>query len=152
MPASGGLATIHEECAGLAGDIRAVHKDAEFFTDRFCVECKTGYPRTSFWQFFKKTKGFSIEKFWKQTIDEAGEKQPILIYRKKGNKPLVGIGVMALARLSEFVPIYNLRMIIIDWGDLDELPPIHLIDMDEFFDMVKPDYVKEMGEILNGNN
>lgn len=145
MPASGGLATIHEECAGLAGDIRALHTDAEFFTDCFCVECKTGYPRTSFWQFFKKTKGFPIESFWKQTINEAGQKQPMLIYRKKGNKPLVGVGVITLAELQKVTPIYNLRMVIIDWGDLEELPPIHLMDMDEFFDLVKPEDVREVG-------
>jgi hypothetical protein len=146
MPASGGLATIHEECVGLSGDIRAVSKDAEFFTERFCVECKTGYPHTSFWQFFKRTKGFSIEKFWKQTIDEAGDKDPMLIYRKKGNKPLVGLGSLTLGYLQKNVPIYNLRMVIIDWGDLEELPPIHLMDMEEFFNLVKPDDVKKMGE------
>ena len=35
MPASGGLATIHEECVGLAVDIRSVHEDAEFLTNIF---------------------------------------------------------------------------------------------------------------------
>ena len=61
MPASGGLATIHEECAGLAGDIRSVHEDAEFMTSIFAIECKTGYPRTSFWQHFKGIKNFNIQ-------------------------------------------------------------------------------------------
>lgn len=148
MPASGGLATIHEECAGLAGDIRSLHPDAEFLTDCFCIECKTGYPRTSFWQFFKKIKNFPIEQFWIQTCNESGDKLPMLIYRKKGNKPIVGLEGNALSELCEITRIDELRCIELRWGEKSELTPVCFFDMNDFFSMVEPDDIKEMGHQL----
>lgn len=148
MPASGGLATIHEECVGLSGDIRSVHKNAEFMTSIFAIECKTGYPRTSFWQHFKNIKNFPLEQFWTQTCNEAVDKEPMLIYRKKGNKPIVGISDRSWSKLAAFVAIGNLKCIIMDWGDYNELPRLLLYDMEQFFNMVKPDDIKEMGHQL----
>ncbi len=150
MPASGGLATIHEENIGLAGDIRSIHSDAEFFTNTFTVECKTGYPRTSFWQHFKGIKNFPLELFWKQTCDESSGKQPMLIYRKKGNKPIVGITDQVWVELSELKPIYELRSISLYFGDINELPRVIFFDMNDLFKMIEPDDIREVGNQLGG--
>jgi hypothetical protein len=92
MDASGGLATIHEENVNLAGDIKALDKDGQFLLDTFVIECKTGYPKTSFWQHWSSVK-FQIKEFWQKlvTVETPPNKHPMLIYRKKGRKRLVGI-------------------------------------------------------------
>jgi len=149
MPASGGLATIHEECVGLAGDIRSVHKDAEFLTNIFAIECKTGYPRTSFWQHFKQTKTFNIESFWKQACGEAGEdRQPMLIYRKKNNKPLVGITDEVVRKIQERSDLMEIPAITMYWPGIKDIPPLNLFNFKEFLENVGPDEIKEVGEKL----
>ena len=109
MPGSGGLATIHEENRGLTGDIRSLHPDAEFLTDCFSIECKTGYPRTSFWQHFKNLKNFSIKEFWQQCVNDAykANKRPMLIYRKKGQQIILGIckpDKLELEKMNDMLP------------------------------------------------
>ncbi len=145
MPGSGGLATIHEDCADLSGDIRALSGDAEFLTDAFSIECKTGYPKTSFWQHFKHLKTFCIKKFWQQCVDDAYKprKRPMLIYRKKGKQVIIGLSLVDKNHLEKYsdglrtLPYVSMRF------KLDELPEIIFFDFKEFLEVVTPEHIKE---------
>jgi hypothetical protein len=141
MPGSGSLMTIHEENIGLSGDIRAVSPEAEFFTDIFSVECKTGYPKTSFWQHFKDIKNFNIKDFWKQCCEDADKaaKLPMLIYRKKGTKPIVGVCSKTTNFLYEKLTNFNFIGVVFS----DEIRPIYFFNMEKFFDTVKPDDIRK---------
>lgn len=92
-PGSGSLCTIHEENVELSGDIRSIIPEANFLTSVFNIELKTGYPGTSFWQHFSDTKTFKIREFWEQSVRDGrkANKLPMVIYRKKGKKPLMGM-------------------------------------------------------------
>jgi len=142
MPGSGSLATIHEENVGLSGDIRALTPEAEFLTDYFSIECKTGYPKTTFWQHFKDIKNFNIKLFWQQCVNDArkASKEPMLIYRKKGTKPVVGIpyNVDGFFKWIGIGGIRDINSIMIRFKEND-LPALVLYDMNDFFSKVKPD-------------
>ena len=149
--ASGGLATIHEENVHLTGDIKPLAKDSEFLTDVFSIECKTGYPKTSFWQHFKPTK-FALEQFWAQCVEDTPEdKYPILIYRKLRRKPIIGIN--SIIKDSLYFLIKDLNFVRITWNKpfkCERCEQEHLIedlflfDMNSFFELVKPDHIKEL--------
>ena len=150
--ASGGLATVHVENIHMTGDIKHLHPDAKFMTDVFSIECKTGYPKTSFWQHFTEAE-FGIEEFWKQTLEDCtkAKKHPMLIYRKKHRKWIVGINSFIQACLHE--RIWKLNNIIVCWTQ-KKIPkydpkfkqnPIQdciLYDMESFFNKVSPDDIK----------
>ena len=145
MPASGGLATIHEECQNLSGDIRAIHPDAEFLTDIFSIECKTGYPKASFWQHFVPLKNYILKEFWKQCVRDAyhAQKKPMLIYRKLGRKKIIGISKASkydLESISDLstVPCITLRF------EYSELPELVLYNFEDFFKYITPAYIKEL--------
>lgn len=144
--ASGGLATMHEENVHMTGDIKNLHPDSQFFTDIFSIECKNGYPSTSFWQHFNTTK-FGIEDFWLQSIDDATKagKHPMLIYRKKGRRIIVGIDKYIQEKLNK--RLEGLNHIGVSWGREDAPESCFLYDMQTFFDRVKPDDIRR----LNGN-
>ena len=150
MPASGGLATIHEECVGLAGDIRSVHKDAEFLTSIFAIECKTGYPHTSFWQHFKNIKNFNLESFWLQACGEAmgSNRRPMLIYRKKGSAPLVGMTDDIVSEIQKVTDLMEIPSITMYWSVIKNIQPMNLFNFDDFFKAVGPDEIKEAGHQL----
>lgn len=137
--ASGGLATVHKENIHMTGDICSIHPDSKFFTDIFSIECKTGYPKTSFWQHFKQIK-FGIEEFWLQALEDANKsyKKPMLIYRKKGRNLIVGINSDVKDKLSMLLFYYN--SISIKWGNgIDECI---LYDIDDFFN-ITPKQIKD---------
>ena len=150
--ASGALATIHVENEHMTGDIKHLHPDAKFFTDVFSIECKTGYPRTSFWQHFTKVE-FGVEEFWKQTLEDCtrAKKHPMLIYRKKHRRFIVGIGREIQEKLNN--RIMRLNHIVICWSP-KKIPKYDpefkqnpeqdciLYDMEAFFNRVKPDDIK----------
>jgi len=148
--ASGGLATIHEENVHLTGDIKPLAKDSEFLTDIFSIECKTGYPKTSFWQHVIPTK-FALEQFWSQCVEDTPEnKHPMLIYRKLRRKPIIGIN--SIIKDSFYFLIKELNHIICTWeknincercGKAHSLEQVFLYDMNDFFELVKPDHIKE---------
>lgn len=144
MPGSGGLSTIHEENKNLTGDIVALTPDAEFLTDLFSIECKTGYPQTSFWQHFKHIKNFNVEIFWQQCIKDANNagKYPMLIYRKLRQQPIIGI----TDYVSEKLYTKNLRHMILDFGINNEyrLPSLCLYNFQEFWAFVTPDAIKKL--------
>jgi len=152
--ASGGLATVHAENTHLTGDITYLHPEAKFFCDVFSIECKTGYPRTSIWQHFNKTK-FNIEDFWNQALTDAkkSDKYPMLIYRKKGRKEIVGIN----SDVSNYFwkQLNDLNSIIISFGSRtyprEELNPVYFencifYDMKDFFERVKPNDIMNLLE------
>lgn len=149
--ASGGLATIHEENVHLTGDIKPLAKDSEFLTDIFSIECKTGYPKTSFWQHFISTK-FAVEQFWSQCVEDTPEnKHPMLIYRKLRRKPIIGIN--SIIKDSLYFLIKELNFIGITWnipfkcercGEHHTIEDLFLFDMEKFFELVKPDNIKDL--------
>jgi hypothetical protein len=141
--ASGGIATMHEENVHMTGDIKSIHPDSEFFTDIFSIECKNGYPSTSFWQHFNETK-FGIEEFWLQAIEDASKaiKHPMLIYRKKGRKIIIGIDKYIQEKLNN--RLKGLNYIGVCWGDPDACESCLLYDMVKFFDRVKPDDIRRI--------
>jgi hypothetical protein len=138
-PASGGLATIDELNASLSGDIKALTPEAEILTSVYSIELKTGYPKTSFWQHFKNIKNFPIEQFWEQCVRDAikANKKPMLIYRKKGNHPIVGI--------SDIIDVWDLirvQSISLTFDDMKALPRLTFYDMKEFFKVVTPEVLR----------
>jgi hypothetical protein len=138
-PASGGLATINELNADLSGDIKALTPEAEILTNIYSIELKTGYPKTSFWQHFKNIKNFPIEQFWEQCVRDANKsnKKPMLIYRKKGNQPIVGI--------SDIIDIWDLirlQSISLTFDEMKALPRLTFYNMEEFFKVVTPEVLK----------
>lgn len=141
--ASGGLATIHEENVHMTGDICSIHPESRFFTDTFSIECKTGYPKTSFWQHFSSKK-FGIEKFWDQTLSDAqkADKYPMLIYRKKGRRQIVGIDDRVHQRL--FKRTSDLNHIRVCWSKESPKNELLLFDMEDFFERVKPDDIRKL--------
>jgi hypothetical protein len=152
--ASGGLATVHVENVHMTGDIKHLHPDSKFFTDIFSIECKTGYPKTSFWQHFSKVQ-FAIEDFWLQTLEDAtkSKKEPMLIYRKKGRKWIIGINRCIQEKLHE--KIRGLNNIVINWSPkkVPQYDPKFrqnpsqdciLYDMESFFNKVKPDDIRRI--------
>lgn len=147
MPGSGGLATIHEECKDLTGDIRAIKSYGEFLTDRFSIECKTGYPRTNFWQLFKKIKRFDIKDFWTQTCRDADKsgKYPMLIFRKLGQKKVIGIRDLEDLTLTfEKEELRELPTLTVRFGD--DLPPMVVYDFDDFFKIIDSNDIKKINE------
>jgi hypothetical protein len=141
-PSSGALL----ELAGqdqLGGDIIAVRPEGEFFTKRFLVECKTGYPNTKFHQHFKGIKTFKIEEFWEQTVRDADRstKYPMMIFRRKGMKPIIGIDLVVQSKLAyELLGIGFMQL-----GNFpSKTPPVYFYDMDKFFERITPDRIRKM--------
>jgi len=140
---SGSVATLSEENKELSGDLHALNPEACFFTDRFSIECKTGYPDTRFHQHFKGIKTFKIEEFWEQTVRDADRamKYPMLIYRRKGMKPIVGLDIIVYNRLN-----YKLRGLgFIQLGNFrSNIPPVYFYDMNKFFERILTEDIKNM--------
>lgn len=152
--ASGGLATVHVENVHMTGDITHLHPDAKFFTDVFSIECKTGYPKTSFWQHFTDVE-FGIQEFWQQALDDSdkAKKNPMLIYRKKYRSWIVGINRYIQDKLHD--RISGLNNIEVCWSS-KKIPHYDpkfkqnptqdciLYDMETFFDKVNPDDIRRI--------
>ena len=141
MPGSGGLSTIHEENKNLTGDITAIRPEGEFLCSKFTIELKTGYPQTSFWQHFGRVKNFNIEIFWRQSIDDAvkSSKHPMLIYRKKGRKPVVGISQWIADQLMLTLPAITLA-----FSSEQKLPALVFYDFNDFWEVVTPQRIKSL--------
>lgn len=145
---SGSLATIHYENKHLTGDICSLHPDSNFLTDIFSIECKTGYPKTSFWQHFKNINNDNIREFWKQCVNDAyhAKKEPMLIYRKKGRGEIVGLCQCTVAPLENIcsmlkpLPTITMRFL------LEQLPSITFYNLKDFLEVVKPNDIKQMAQ------
>lgn len=152
-PGSGGLATISELNAGLSGDIRAVSSDAEFLTDIWSIEAKNGYPKIGVFQHFKNIKKFDLKEFWLQTLEASNmsSKNPMLIYKKKSNRPVV------------FIDKKTDNILINNFNDLIELPKLLLVFPDvktmvgynftDFFKTIEPEKLNKLkGLLINEDN
>jgi hypothetical protein len=141
MPASGGLATIHSECGELSGDIRSLHKDADFLTDTFSIECKNGYPKADFWHLFKSVKNFDLRNFWEQCVNDSqrASKLPMLIYRKKGKKIIIGIREKDRSSLN----LTCLPTLIINFC-MGDLPVAAFYDFESFWKNISIEDIKKL--------
>lgn len=141
-PGSGAMATISEENKEISGDIYTLRPEGAFFTDTFSVECKTGYPLSSFHKCLKGTKTDEIRDFWEQSCRDAknASKIPMLIYKKKNYNALVGIPVSC--PLSE--KLNKLPSISVNFDAKYDLPSVILVDMKEFFEIITPDDVRSL--------
>jgi hypothetical protein len=141
-PSSGGMATISEQNKEISGDIIALRPEGAFFTDRFSVELKTGYPKATFHQHLKENKNFEIENFWKQCIRDAqkADKRGMLIYRKLGFPIIVGIGCQEKFLLKDYLKDMKSVQLIFDNGT----PSIAFFDMKDFFELVTPEVIKKL--------
>lgn len=140
-PGSGSLGTIYTENVDLKGDIIPIESTLKQWWP-FCVECKNGYKLTSFWQHFTSIK-FAMEDFWRQTTEETPEdKLPMLIYRKKGRRIVIGINRYVHERLN--IKLKGLNYVMVCWGKESGLEDCVLYDMNQFFDIIKPNDIKNI--------
>jgi len=143
-PSSGGLATISELNQDLSGDIIGLTIEAKEICSIISIEAKTGYPKTSFWQHFKNIKNFNIKLFWIQCVNDAKEKYPVLIYRKKGSKPIVGINMKMYKIINKYVNLNILNSLIVSFKEDENLPSLKLYNMEDFFDIVTPEVIRKL--------
>ena len=144
MPGSGSFATISEENSDMSGDIRGITSEGMEITNVISIECKTGYPKTSFWQLFKEIKNFNIKLFWKQCCNDAKKpgKYPVLIYRKLRQEVIIGINKVLDNKLIEKKPkLDKLPSMEICWNDLES---IKFYSMKKFFNVIKPEDIKDI--------
>lgn len=141
-PSSGGMATISEANKEISGDIIALRIEGAFFTDRFSVELKTGYPKASFHQHLKDNKNFEIENFWKQCLRDAGraDKYPMLMYRKLGFPIILGIDETVREKLLYSVKLPKRLVLCFE----SEIPDVNFYDMESFFKIVTPEIIKKI--------
>lgn len=140
-PSSGALCTI-ANADSVSGDIIPIRDEGKFLTNVFSVEVKTGYPKADFFQHFKGLKNDIIKDFWLQCCLDAdkAKKYPMLIFKKSGLKPIVGINNTVRAELSDYVELPKSLMVIYD----DNTQSINFYDMNVFFGVVTPDIIKKM--------
>ena len=138
---SGGLATISAENSEFSGDIHSVSPKSAWFTDIFSIELKTGYKKTSFWQLFANIKHFNIEEFWLQCTDDAtkSDRAPMLIYKKLGRKPIIGIDLIVENKLGKYLS--KLPSMSIRFQD-NRLETVVFYDFKDFFDAITPKIFK----------
>ena len=117
-------------------------------TDVFSIECKKGYPKNSFDLHLKKNKNNGIRDFWTQTIDGCnGEKSPMLIYGKKGFPSWVGVNETTVDLLN--LKQSGLITVTLTWGgEFPKLPPMICFDLEDFFNYVKPEHIKNMDNMF----
>lgn len=144
-PSSGALCTI-SNVLETSGDLIAIKPEGEWFLKLFSVEIKTGYPHADFFQHFKDMKGDVIKEFWLQCQTDArkSKKYGMLIFKKKGLKPIVGID----SNMKELLlkNIYLLKSLMLAYDD--GTPDINFYDMEMFFNTVTPDMIRKFQ--LNG--
>jgi len=139
QPASGGIATIFEECGDMSGDIRAMLPVAIPIMAKLSIECKFGYPNVNFHQHLKDTKGFKVKEFWDQCIGDAqkANKYPILIFKKHGHNAIIGVD----EKLNTLLP-YGIKLNKSITISFENLTSITFYDMIRFLDIVTPDIIE----------
>ena len=140
-PSSGAVATINVGNSAISGDIIALKTEAAWVIDLFSIECKNGYGDASFDKVLKENKSDPILAFWEQACGDAisADKSPMLIFRKKGLQPIVGIDWrMATALYND---LSDIRCVVLKYLTL---PDCHMYDMKKFFEKVGPDVLKRL--------
>jgi hypothetical protein len=145
MPSSGAMATISEENKELSGDLIALRPEGAFLTDKYSVECKVGYPSSSFHKHLKGVKNDEIKDFWEQCCNDANKasKKPLLIYKKKMHNALIGIEMPDFEFKLAHLPCICMRFSPDQIGDV-HLPDVAFYDMKEFLKAVSPDDVRNI--------
>ena len=126
-----------------SGDIYSTSPDSYFLTDNFSIEAKCGYPDASLDKHLKDKKIDIIEDFWKQCTDDAkkSDKLPLLIFKKTGLKcPWLGINKVTYEKLRNY--LFDCRCVSLKFGN--ELDLIFLFNMNEFFEKVSAEVVKNI--------
>jgi len=143
-PSSGAVATVTRS-ENISGDIISVKNEADFFTRIFSVEIKTGYKDADFFQHFKDMKNDVIKTFWIQCCTDAdmAKKQPMLIFKKTGLKPIIGINSLTRSTLECSIKLPKSLTVTYDDGETSN---IIFYDMETFFEIVTPDIIKKMEE------
>ena len=142
-PSSGALATI-SAAMDASGDIIPIRDEGKFLTNLFSIEIKTGYPHADFFQHFKDMKNDVIKAFWIQCCTDAkkADKYPMLIFKKSGLKPIIGINSITRAELSDgYTILPKSMMIVYD----DGTQSIIFYDMESFFKVVTPEHIRKIG-------
>lgn len=142
---SGGMFTMDENAGDdFAGDIYLIRPEGKFFADTFACECKNGYPKTSIDYHLKYNKSDGIKEFWEQCCEAAVKtnRNPLLIYRKKGVKPIyVGIDEYVFKKL--YVYLKDHRFIHLSYPD-STLHDLYLFGQSDFFDTITPKIVEKL--------
>jgi len=138
-PSSGSLATIAESMDA-SGDLIALRPEGKFLTDRFSIELKTGYEDVDFMKHFKDNKNNIIEDFWKQCIRDArkANKYGMLIFRKKGYQPIIGIELIVNSLIKEVCNLPKSLVLLFE----NDTPAIVFYDFNQFFEKVKPEMIQ----------
>jgi hypothetical protein len=124
-----------------AGDIYLVRQEGKFLTDRFSIECKTGYKEASIDKHLKYNKSDPLKSFWEQCTEDARKtnKSPLLIYQKKGMQPKwVGINTITRDRLRPYLK--GMRYIHLHWAE--DLDDTWFYGYDEFFLTISPEIIE----------
>lgn len=139
-PSSGAVATITKS-ENISGDIISVKPEGEFFTNIFSVEVKTGYKNADFFQHFKDMKNDVIKTFWNQCCIDAkkSSKYGMLIFKKSGLKPIVGINNTVRSELSDYVTLPKSLVVVYS----DDTDTINFYNFEDFFNIVTPDIIKK---------
>lgn len=140
---SGSMFTVTEGIGeSFSGDIYSVRDEGKFLTDKFSIECKSGYKDASFDKHFKYNKKDFVREFWIQTIQDAikAEKMPMLVFKKHGMPtPWLGITPETYEMLKD--DLAGIRYIRLYWAQ--DLPDTIFMEMKEFFECVKPNDIEE---------
>ena len=143
QPASGGMFTRNAD-DNMSGDIRSIRPEGDFLTKYISLELKNGYPKASFDYHLKCNKSDGIREHWQQCVDDAGgsNKMPLLIYRKKGIKPIfVGISTPLYKEFKKYLSLC--RMIHLTYPDTN-LPDLYLFGITDFFDNRTPKIIEKI--------
>lgn len=140
-PQSGGLNTI-SGAVDVSGDLCALNETGKILTDIFCFELKNGYDDADFFKHFKESKNNIIRGFWDQCIRDARlcNKWGILIFKKKNNKPIIGIETPVYSYLENYVDLSQHIVVSFD----NDLPNVVFYDFYTFFDKVSLEVLKNM--------
>jgi Holliday junction resolvase len=140
-PSSGGLATI-SNTTNTCGDIIAIRPEGEPLIQIFSLEIKTGYLGADPLKHLKKTKNETIKSFWEQCIRDSrmDNKSGMLIFRKKGSKPVVGIEGDIFEKLK--TKLSGINQLILCYSN--DLPDLVLMDMEDFFNIVDSKVIVSM--------
>lgn len=126
-----------------AGDIYPVRDEGKWLLNYFVIECKNGYPKASIDKHLKYNKNDDIYDFWLQVNSDCKKvkKSPMLVYRKKGQNPWLGINKHTKNLLID--KNLNMRYILIHWED--EIDDLYLYDFYKFFEEID---CKKMEKLL----
>jgi len=141
-PGSGSFVT-NNVSKDASGDLIAILPEGTFFTNVISCEAKNGYNDVDLFKHFKVTKNNTLEDFWDQCIRDAHKvnKYGLLIYKKKGYKPFVGMEERLLCQLMK-LKIDLPRSISINFKD--KLPTMVLFDMETLFTILLPEHIKRI--------